>query len=153
MPEARQLYITTLPQGSQISRTVLLSLLYSEAQASSSLSAPHCHQRPCVCLTQYQRPVHSHSCLQDESCMASHLGERAPREEQEPEAADVHSHAQTNGDAAAATAADAGNGASSALEAFLEGGADPVGLDRCCCDDGLNVAVFMSADATQAITT
>lgn len=86
-----------------------------------------------MCLIHVNNPAQSQPCVQDESCLASHLGERAPREEQEPEAADVHSHAQSNSDAAASTAAEAGTGAPSALEAFLEGGADPVGLDRCCC--------------------
>ena len=77
------------------------------------------------------------ACPQDESCLAAHLGERPPHEDPQDqgEAPAQHGEAapQANGHGAASAEATAGNGVPSALEAFLEGGADPVSLDRYGC--------------------
>ena len=76
--------------------------------------------------------------LQDETCIANHLGERAPREE-DPSgtqaadtaaAADAPTAASEEASTAAAQAAEPA-AQPSALEAFLEGGANPLAMSRC----------------------
>ena len=80
----------------------------------------------------HQHSLAQASLVQDEASIAGHLGERAPREEDAAEMPpDATANATSAADAEPTGGATGAAAQPSALDAFLEGGVNPLAMSRC----------------------